>query len=345
TIASTYGQGDGTDGTLTASGRRFNKNELTAAINTNLQRNLGVRWGDKVEALNPANGKSVIVQITDTGPYAVDKRGQVLRDKKGNALPSPDRGFDLSTAAANQIGISLGEIAFRVLGKNTTQSQAIAQAQSTTATGTTTGTQPPEIRAFLEGEKLKDAAERRQKLREAAAQTQSSMRSLEDLDYSSIKNPSLSDRQAEEARKEQQKYDDSIREATQRREDAQSRIGISSAKLSSGSATADEARDLQLQIALDKKSVTELDGVITKLGASRAKAAAQLAEYQAQQRNMQKRGVNFDSRSADNSILSTQVAGLKDLQSLSPTDTRLDALPSLERELALKQTQLDLDRK
>ncbi|MHC5862553.1 tape measure protein [Nostoc sp.] len=55
--------------------------------------------------------------------------------------------------------------------------------------------------------------------------------------------------------------------------------------------------------------------------------------------------VNFDSRSADNSILARQVAGLKDLQSLSPTDTRLDSLPSLERELALKQTQLDLDRK
>ncbi|MHC5931866.1 tape measure protein, partial [Nostoc sp.] len=338
TVASTYGAGDGTDGTLTASGRRFNKNELTAAINENLKRNLGVAWGDRVEFLNSANNKTVVASITDSGPY---------EKKNGRYVPHSTRGFDLSTAAANQIGISLGEIAFRVLGKNTTQSQAIAQAQSTTATGATTGLgqQPPEIRAILEGQRLKQSAEDRQKLREAAQATMQSTRGLEDLEYSSIKNPSLSDRQAEEARKEQQKYDDSIREATQRREDAASRIGISSAKLSSGSTNEEEARDLQLQIALDKRSVAELDSVIQHLSSSRATAAKNLAQYQAEQRNIRARGVNFDSRANDISILGGQVTGLKDLQSLSPTDTRLDALPSLERELALKQTQLDLDRK
>ncbi|MHC5862653.1 peptidoglycan DD-metalloendopeptidase family protein, partial [Nostoc sp.] len=343
TLASTYSTHDGQSqtGTQTASGIPLDDSKLTAAINENLKKNLHINFGDRVEALNPANGKSVVVVVTDSGPY--EKRG-------GKYVPHSSRGFDLSTAANNAIGLNgLGTIDFRVLGKNgQAQAQAIAQAQATTtATGTTTGLgqQPPEIRAILEGEKLKEAQIRRQKLREAAAQTQSSMRSLEDLDYSSIKNPSLSDRQAEEARKEQQRFDDEIKTATQRREDAQSRIGISSAKLSSGSATADEARDLELQIALDKRSVAELDSVIQHLSSSRATAAKNLAQYQAEQRNIRARGVNFDSRANDISILGGQVTGLKDLQSLSPTDTRLDALPSLERELALKQTQLELDRK
>lgn len=336
TMASTYGANDGTDGGPTASGRTFHANELTAAINENLKKNLGVKWGDKVEALNQKTGKSVIVTITDSGPY--EKRD-------GKFVPHSTRGFDLSTAAANQIGISLGEISFRVVGKNA-QSQAIAQAQApTTTTTTATGTQPPEIRAILEGQKLKDAAERRQKLRAAAQATMQSTRSLEDLDYSTIKNPSLSDRQAEEERKLQQKYDDEIKSASQRREDAQSRIGINSARLSSGSVPDAEAKDLQLQIALDKRSVTELDSVIQRLGTSSANAAKQLAQFQQEQRNVRARGVDFDSRSVDNSILSNRIIGLKSLETLSPTDTRLDSLPSLERELALKTTQLDLDRK
>ncbi|MHC5915100.1 MAG: tape measure protein [Nostoc sp.] len=235
TLASTYSTHDGQSQTetQTASGILLDDSKLTAAINENLKKNLHINFGDRVEALNPANGKSVVVVVTDSGPY--EKCG-------GKYVPHSSRGFDLSTAANNAIGLNgLGTIDFRVLGKNG-QAQAIAQAQSTTATGTTTGLgqQPPEIRAILEGEKLKEAQARRQKLREAAAQ---------------------------------------------------------------------------------------------------------LAQYQAEQRNIRARGVNFDSRSADNSILARQVAGLKDLQSLSPTDTRLDSLPSLERELALKQTQLDLDRK
>ena len=116
TIASTYGEGKGEHGGKTASGEIFNKNAMTAAMNQDLKKKLGVKWGDKVEAVNEKNSKSVIVRITDHGPY---------EKKNGKFVPHSSRGLDLSTAAANKIGVSLGEVKFRLLGKN---SQALDSA-------------------------------------------------------------------------------------------------------------------------------------------------------------------------------------------------------------------------
>ena len=70
-------------GRLTASGARFDKNAFTAAHRS-------LPFGTRVEVTNLSNGKSVIVEITDRGPYA---RKRIL---------------DLSPAAARKIGM-IGE--------------------------------------------------------------------------------------------------------------------------------------------------------------------------------------------------------------------------------------------
>lgn len=67
-------------GRKTASGRRFDKNAFTAAHRS-------LAFGTKVEVTNLSNGKSVIVEINDRGPYA------------------EDRILDLSPAAARKIGL------------------------------------------------------------------------------------------------------------------------------------------------------------------------------------------------------------------------------------------------
>ena len=78
TRASWYGRAF--RGRRTASGRIFNPNELTAAHRT-------LRLGTRVRVTELHGGRSVVVQITDRGPYV---RG---------------RGIDLSYAAARHIGI------------------------------------------------------------------------------------------------------------------------------------------------------------------------------------------------------------------------------------------------
>jgi rare lipoprotein A len=61
-IASQYGVGDGYHGRKTASGERFNSYALTAAHHTR-------RFGSHVTVTNKANGRSVLVRITDRGPF------------------------------------------------------------------------------------------------------------------------------------------------------------------------------------------------------------------------------------------------------------------------------------
>jgi rare lipoprotein A (peptidoglycan hydrolase) len=78
TRASWYGRAF--HGRRTASGRIFNQNELTAAHRT-------LRLGSRVRVTELRGGRSVVVRITDRGPYV---RG---------------RGIDLSYAAARHIGI------------------------------------------------------------------------------------------------------------------------------------------------------------------------------------------------------------------------------------------------
>lgn len=79
TLASHYGGRH--NGRLTASGAVFNENELTAA-------SPWLPFGKRVRVTNIANGRSVIVRITDRGPH-----------------PRLGRGLDLSTAAAREIGL------------------------------------------------------------------------------------------------------------------------------------------------------------------------------------------------------------------------------------------------
>lgn len=70
--------GDRFHGRLTASGERYNMNDLTAAHKT-------LPFGTKVKITNAKNGKSVTVTINDRGPFV------------GN------RKFDLSKAAFKKI--------------------------------------------------------------------------------------------------------------------------------------------------------------------------------------------------------------------------------------------------
>ena len=77
-VASWYGKGF--QGRRTASGERFDMNELTAAHKT-------LPLGSVVQVRNPLNGKTVDVTINDRGPYA---KGRII---------------DLSYRAALALGI------------------------------------------------------------------------------------------------------------------------------------------------------------------------------------------------------------------------------------------------
>lgn len=77
-LASWYGPGF--HGRLTASGDRFDQNDLTAA-----HRKLPL--GSEVKVTNLENGRSIVVEINDRGPYVA---GRVI---------------DLSKAAARRLGI------------------------------------------------------------------------------------------------------------------------------------------------------------------------------------------------------------------------------------------------
>ena len=79
-IASQYGIGDSYHGRRTASGERFNTWALTAAHRTRA-------FDSLVTVTNMANGRTVVVRITDRGPFV---RGRCI---------------DLSRAAADAIGM------------------------------------------------------------------------------------------------------------------------------------------------------------------------------------------------------------------------------------------------
>jgi rare lipoprotein A len=70
-------------GARTASGKRLNDGALTAAHRT-------LPFGTKVRVTNKRNGRSVVVTITDRGPFI---RGRVI---------------DLTMAGANAIGMGYG---------------------------------------------------------------------------------------------------------------------------------------------------------------------------------------------------------------------------------------------
>jgi rare lipoprotein A len=72
--------GPGFHGRKTASGERFNTHAMTAAHRS-------LPFGTRVEVVNEATGRSVVVRINDRGPH---RRGAVI---------------DLSRASANAIGM------------------------------------------------------------------------------------------------------------------------------------------------------------------------------------------------------------------------------------------------
>ncbi len=75
-----------TEGTKTASGEKFNTNELTAAHPT-------LPFGTKLRVTNVASGQSVTVRVNDRGPFV---RGRVV---------------DVSYAAAETLGMVGGGVA------------------------------------------------------------------------------------------------------------------------------------------------------------------------------------------------------------------------------------------
>ncbi|HLH96245.1 MAG TPA: septal ring lytic transglycosylase RlpA family protein [Xanthobacteraceae bacterium] len=75
-LASSY-----SEGTQTASGEKFNANELTAAHRT-------LPFGTRVRVTNRTNGRSVVVTINDRGPFV---RGRII---------------DVTPAAARALGMS-----------------------------------------------------------------------------------------------------------------------------------------------------------------------------------------------------------------------------------------------
>lgn len=89
--ASHYGDGDGFHGRRTACGGVHDKNGMTTAHRT-------LPCGTRVLITNKANGKSVVVTVSDRGPFI---RG---------------REWDLSSGAARLIGITgLGNVTGEVL--------------------------------------------------------------------------------------------------------------------------------------------------------------------------------------------------------------------------------------
>jgi len=94
-VASYYG--NELAGNRTASGERFDPDELTAAHRT-------LAFGSRVRVTNTANGKSVVVRINDRGPFS---RGRVI---------------DVSSAAAREIGMhrsGTAKVSMTLLGADT----------------------------------------------------------------------------------------------------------------------------------------------------------------------------------------------------------------------------------
>lgn len=84
--------GPGFHGRRAADGSRFDQDALTAAHKT-------LRFGTRVRVTCAATGRSVVVRITDRGPFI------------------PGRAIDLSRGAARAIGLSgVGRVHLAVLG-------------------------------------------------------------------------------------------------------------------------------------------------------------------------------------------------------------------------------------
>jgi rare lipoprotein A len=77
-LASFYGHGDGYDGRLTASGKRFDKNALTAA-------HFDLPFGTRVRVRNLKNDRQVDLTVTDRFPSGTLSKGRILDVSYGAA--------------------------------------------------------------------------------------------------------------------------------------------------------------------------------------------------------------------------------------------------------------------
>ena len=100
-------------GRLTASGTIYNMYEMSVA-------HCELPLGTLVEMINPENEITVIVRVTDTGPWRYNSRGYAVYPLR----PHPTRKFDLSREAFNRLSdgnLSRGvmTIQYRIVGRNT----------------------------------------------------------------------------------------------------------------------------------------------------------------------------------------------------------------------------------
>jgi rare lipoprotein A len=77
-LASWYGDGDGYDGKLTASGQRFDKNAMTAA-------HFDLPFGTRIRVRNLRNDRHVDLTITDRFPAETLNKGRILDVSYGAA--------------------------------------------------------------------------------------------------------------------------------------------------------------------------------------------------------------------------------------------------------------------
>ncbi len=77
-LASYYGEGDGYDGRLTASGERFDKDKLTAA-------HFDLPFGTRIRVRNLTNDRYVDLVVTDRFPSETLKKGRIVDVSYGAA--------------------------------------------------------------------------------------------------------------------------------------------------------------------------------------------------------------------------------------------------------------------
>lgn len=82
-VASYYGQGF--QGNLMANGKPFDKNKLTVAHKT-------IPFGTKLKVTNKRNGKSVVVTVTDRGPF-IKGRHLDLSERAFREIADTNRGI------------------------------------------------------------------------------------------------------------------------------------------------------------------------------------------------------------------------------------------------------------
>jgi len=81
-------------GRIAASGRIYNMLDFTAA-------HCSRPMGSLLRITNLSNNKSVVVEVTDRGPYKMNRKGRVVRPLK----PHPKREVDLSYRAARKLDL------------------------------------------------------------------------------------------------------------------------------------------------------------------------------------------------------------------------------------------------